>query len=188
MRYIIIVCSCTLILSAILTLVCEVEFLYALGFTTLAVVAIVALDGLVAGVARMLPKKFADREKKIFHVSAKEKSFYEKLKIRKWKDRMPDMSRVMADMVPKQLGKCPKSSDAWRLVQETCRAEIVHWGLCLCAPVIYFFWWNWIGVCLSCLTVLCNLPFVLIQRYNRPALVRLAVRLELREERKKCKC
>lgn len=118
----------------------------------------------------------------------REGRIYDRLQIRKWKDRMPDMSRVMADMVPKQLGKCPKSSDAWRLVQETCRAEIVHWGLCLCAPVIYFFWWNWIGVCLSCLTVLCNLPFVLIQRYNRPALVRLAVRLELREERKKCKC
>ena len=109
---------------------------------------------------------------------------YDRLQIRKWKDRMPDMSRVMRDMVPKQLGKCPTSDTAWRLVQETCRAEIVHLGLCMCAPVIYFFWWNWIGVCLTCLTFFGNFPFVLIQRYNRPALIRLAERLEIREERK----
>ena len=113
---------------------------------------------------------------------------YERLQIRRWKDRLPDMSRVMPDMVPKRLGKCPAASDTWRLVAETCRAEIVHLGLCLCAPVIYFFWWNWLGVVLALVTVLCNLPFMLIQRYNRPSLVRLAKRLELREERKRCKC
>lgn len=110
---------------------------------------------------------------------------YDGLRIRKWKDRLPDMSRVMPDMVPKRLGKSPTSSDAWRLVRETCRAEIVHLGLCICAPAIYFFWWSWIGVMLVCLTVLGNLPFILIQRYNRPALVRLAERLEIREERKR---
>ena len=111
---------------------------------------------------------------------------YDRLQIRKWKDALPDMSRVMRDMVPKRLGKCPTSALAWRLVRETCRAEIVHIGLCMCAPVIYFFWWNRIGVCLALLTVLGNLPFILIQRYNRPTLVRLAERLEIREERKRC--
>ena len=110
---------------------------------------------------------------------------YDKLGIRRWKDHLPDMSRIMRDMIPKKLGRCPTAADTRRLVLETCRAELVHWGLCLCAPVIYFFWWSWVGVVLSALTVACNLPFILIQRYNRPALLQLAERLELREERKR---
>ena len=43
---------------------------------------------------------------------------YLKLGIRKWKDHLPDMSRLMPDMVRKDLG-----SDPAVLVQETCVAE-----------------------------------------------------------------
>ena len=110
---------------------------------------------------------------------------YDMLSIRAWKDRVPDMSRVMRDMVPKRLGRCPTSALAWRLVGETCRAEIVHVALCACTPVVCLFWNNGVGVLLTGVAVLGNLPFILIQRYNRPSLVRLARRLELREERKK---
>ena len=112
---------------------------------------------------------------------------YEAIKIQKWKDRVPDMSRIMKDMVPKKVGKCPTSADVWVLVGETCRAEIVHLGLCFCAPVICLFWLHAIavGVILSAVVILCNIPFILIQRYNRPKLVSLAQRLEVREERKR---
>ena len=110
---------------------------------------------------------------------------YDALKIRAWKDRVPDMSRFCRRMVPKRVGKCPKAVDVWRLVLETCVAEAVHLGLCVLSPVIWLFWRNAVGVLLSLLAVVCNLPFVFIQRYNRPKLVALAKRLEAREERKK---
>lgn len=110
---------------------------------------------------------------------------YDALHIRKWKDHVPDMSRIMKDMVPKRVGKTPKSTDVWRLVQETCVAEIVHIGLCLCAPVIWLFWRNWIGVVLCAIFVICNIPFMIIQRYNRVPLSSLAKRLERREERRR---
>ena len=110
---------------------------------------------------------------------------YKKIAIDAWKDHMPDMSRWMKDMVPKRVGICPKSIDVWILVGETCVAEAVHFALCLLAPGVYFFWKNGMGVFLSLLVVVCNLPFILIQRYNRPALVSLAKRLQAREERKK---
>lgn len=111
--------------------------------------------------------------------------FYKKLHIDAWKDHMPDMSRFMKDMVPKRVGKAPHSRDVWILVAETCRAEIVHLGLCVLSPVIWLFWKNPIGIVLSVLVILCNIPFILIQRYNRPTLVVLARRLEAREERKR---
>ena len=110
---------------------------------------------------------------------------YDALRIRAWKDRVPDMSRLFKRMVPKRVGKCPKAEDVWRLVRETCVAEAVHLGLCLLSPGIWLFWRNTVGVLLSLLFVLCNLPFMFIQRYNRPTLVALATRLEKREERKR---
>ena len=110
---------------------------------------------------------------------------YRILHVADWKDHVPDMSRVMKDMVPKRLGTHATSADVWVLVRETCVAESVHLALCLLAPGIWFFWRNSMGVFLSCLTAVCNLPFVLIQRYNRPHLVRLAQRLTGREERKR---
>lgn len=110
---------------------------------------------------------------------------YDVFKIRAWKDRVPDMSRLFRRMVPKRVGKCPKAADVWRLVRETCVAEAVHLGLCLLAPGIWLFWRNTVGVLLALVFVLCNLPFMMIQRYNRPTLVALAKRLEVREERKK---
>lgn len=117
----------------------------------------------------------------------KDGKIYDKLHIRVWKDHMPDMSRVMKDMVPKRVGKCPTAAEVHRLVQETCVAEIVHIGLCLCSPVIWLFWCNWMGVLLCGIFVVCNIPFMMIQRYNRPPLVLLAQRLEAREERRRRK-
>lgn len=112
-------------------------------------------------------------------------TIYEKIRIQDWKDHMPDMSRVMKDMVPKKVGICPCSADVWVLVRETCVAEIVHIALCLLAPGVYLFWKNAMGIFLSCVVIVCNLPFIFIQRYNRPTLVSLAKRLEVREERKR---
>lgn len=110
---------------------------------------------------------------------------YEKIRIQDWKDHMPDMSRVMKDMVPKRLGFCPTSEQVRTLVVETCVAEVVHAALCLLAPVIWFFWKNGMGVFLSAVVIVCNLPFIMIQRYNRPMLISLAQRLEVREARKR---
>ena len=76
-------------------------------------------------------------------------AIYEKIRIQDWKDHMPDMSRVMKDMVPKRLGFCPTSEQVRILVVETCVAETVHVALCLVAPVIWLFWKNGMGVFLS---------------------------------------
>ena len=115
----------------------------------------------------------------------REGKIYDAIRIREWKDQLPDLSRVMKDMIPKRVGVCPTSSEVYLLVKETCVAELIHWVLCLLAPGVYFFWHNGMGVFLTALFVLGNIPFILIQRYNRPALVCLAKRLEAREERKR---
>lgn len=148
----------------------------------------VALLGVASHfIGEALPRKWFDWSRFPWRDYAWERQgkLYDVLKIRRWKDRVPDMSRILRRMVPKRVGRCPKAEEVWRLVSETCVAEAVHLGLCLCAPVIWLFWRNAVGVVLSLVFVCCNLPFVFIQRYNRPALVALAKRLTKREERKK---
>ena len=70
-----------------------------------------------------LPRKWFCAEKAPWRSAPWEKGgrIYLKLGIRKWKDHLPDMSRLMPDMVRKDLG-----SDPAVLVQETCVAECVH--------------------------------------------------------------
>ena len=77
-----------------------------------------------------------------------------------------------------------RSADRARLlVQETCVAEAVHLGLMALALPVLLIWPGWGGVLLAAAYALGNVPFILIQRYNRPRLLRLAERLERAKER-----
>jgi len=113
----------------------------------------------------------------------KEGKIYLKLRINRWKDFVPDMSRVNPGMVSKHLGKLPTSAQVRRLVIETCIAEFVHWVLILLAPLILLTEEWWATLVLYLYVFVFNLPFIFIQRYNRPQLIRLADRLKEREER-----
>ncbi|MBR7099273.1 MAG: hypothetical protein IKC59_07655 [Clostridia bacterium] len=115
----------------------------------------------------------------------KEGAVYDLIRIRAWKDRLPDMSRVSKKMLPKRFESFPTAERVQALIAETCVAEATHAVLCLVAPVIWLFWRNGVGVLLTVLVILCNLPFILIQRYNRPSLTALCARLTVREERKR---
>ena len=120
------------------------------------------------------------------HRWEKDGKVWEKVGVKRWKDHVPDMSRVRKKkMVSKHLGKCPTADGVHTLAVETCRAEAIHAILCVLSIGLIFLWSNrWIGVALSALYTFCNLPFIIIQRYNRPALLALEQRLRVREERK----
>ena len=110
---------------------------------------------------------------------------YERLGIRGWKDRLPDMSKICRYMTRKALPRGVASDHVNTLVRETCVSEAVHVTLCLISPFALLLWRGW-GSYLACIAyILGNLPFIMIQRYNRPQLIRLAQRLKKREERKR---
>lgn len=104
----------------------------------------------------------------------KDGHFWEQtLRVRRWMNRLPDMSRIMPDMQPKRLvGKAtPRKVEV--LIRETCVAEIVHWLLVLFGFACVTIWPGTGGWVISLLYALGNLPFIIIQRYNRPKFVRL---------------
>ena len=120
-----------------------------------------------------LPRKWFCAEKAPWRSAPWEKGgrIYLKLGIRKWKDHLPDMSRLMPDMVKKKLA----AADPMSLVQETCVAECVHCWLVALSVGMLFLWksvWSW--VLWLVYNLLGNVSFILIQRYNRPRLLRLA--------------
>lgn len=109
---------------------------------------------------------------------------YNKLYVYKWKDILPDMSKISRRMVPKNIGPMRRTSQhVQRLVLETCVAELVHLVLFLMSVIIYWINPTGLGAAIAIVYALTHIPFIIIQRYNRPTLVRLAERLKEREER-----
>ncbi len=114
----------------------------------------------------------------------REGRIYRKLGVRRWKDKMPDMSKVLPDMFPKKLTDAGSLDMVRRLIKETCVAEFIH----NCLSILFFIG-IWLlngctaeGVFLGTFAVVCNLPYVIIQRYNRPMLVRYLRRLEQKQQ------
>lgn len=117
----------------------------------------------------------------------KEGRIYKKIGIARWQGKVPDMSRILKGLMPpKALAGRPDRETLLVMVQETCVAELVHWLLCLAGLASLWLWPGAGG--LLCWLLYClvgNLPFILIQRYNRPRLLKLLERQSRGEGEKK---
>ncbi len=173
--YLSIITVCVLIISASLFFIFSTNFFYLLGFTAIAAVLSIVVDALVATVCRLLPERFANHESKIYTVSAKEKGFYEKLKIRKWKDKVPEIGHFTGFRKNKIAD--PKSVEYLeRFLLEACYGEMGHfWSLfigfsILLLGFIPFFptmsLWLAISLPVSIINIFLNLPSLFILRYN----------------------
>ena len=131
---------------------------------------------------RILPKSWINGELFPFRTYAAEDRFYCLIRVRVWQNKLPDMSRVFPALMP------PKNlSGNYRdrlpvMIRETCVAELTHVLLAVLGFHCITIWQGAGGVILSVLFCLGNLPFVMIQRYNRPRLIRLANWVAMREQ------
>lgn len=102
---------------------------------------------------------------------------YERLHIRAWKDKVPDLSKVLPNMVPKRLCAGESTGQMDRLILETCVAELTHDALALTGFTCLWIWPGTGGAAAALVWAAGNVPFILIQRYNRPRLAHLAEQL-----------
>jgi glycosyl-4,4'-diaponeurosporenoate acyltransferase len=109
---------------------------------------------------------------------------YERLRIRRWKHRMPELGDAFRGGVSKRALPSGASADLRRLVAETRRAELVHWAIPAVVPV--FALWNPAGLMAAMVAyaVVANLPCLVVQRYNRGRLLRVLARRERRSVRR----
>ena len=130
---------------------------------------------------QMLPRRWFDPEAFPYRAHPWEKNgaVYEKLGVRLWKDHVPDMSRIIPKMVKKKAALAQTSHDMERLARETCVAETVHWALIVVmSPIVGISIGGILGRVIGVLYGLGNTLFIIIQRYNRPRLVRVLKRME----------
>lgn len=107
---------------------------------------------------------------------------YRKIGIHRWKDHVPDMSKLCRDMVPKTVRARPTAEQLQAQLEENMVAEAVHWALVLLSLGVVWIWPGIGGGVIYFLSLWGNLPFALIQRYNRPRLVRLLERQISKQE------
>lgn len=132
---------------------------------------------------QMLPRKWFDPQNGLFRCRDWELDgkIYEKCNVRKWKDKLPDLSRVVKWMYPKAVTPNPDSYNLTRVIEETCVAEFTHLALILLSLGVLWIWKGTGGRIIWLLCVLGNLPFIIIQRFNRPRLLAVLERLQSKQ-------
>jgi hypothetical protein len=129
-----------------------------------------------------LPENFRLRvfnnKKKFFIVSEKEIWFYKKIRLPKWKDKLPQYNKGFNKRnLPNEISK----EYLELFINVTCQAEIVHYIIIPLGYFSVFFslltnnpeYWFFIFILIATFIGICNIVFSLIQRYNRYRLEKL---------------
>ena len=149
------------------------------------IVYIAAVGVLAHFIGEALPRRWFHPERAPYAPRAFERDgrLYRALRVQDWKDKLPDMSKISSRMVGKRVSLTGSAEEARRVAVETCVAEVVHLALIPLAIPVYLICPTGLGLAVAIVYGLSNLPFIIIQRYNRPTLVTLVERLNQREER-----
>ena len=122
----------------------------------------------VGQVISLLMKNKADYTKKIFQCQKWEEKLYKRLNIKKWKQNMPTFMPDDFD---------PRKHNWDEIAQAMCQAEVVHVVIMVLSfvPVCFSVWFGAfpVFVITSFLAASLDLPFIMIQRYNRSRIIRM---------------
>lgn len=152
------------------------------SITIISLLVLVVIDAVCALFVRYcLPKKVFNPFLKIYNVGKKERKFYERIGIRKWKDRIPEAGQLFANFSKTEIADMTNNEYVKKFMSETIYAEIMHWLSMLFSFLIIFIDLRLaltVGLPLVIGNMILNLMPVLVQRYNRPKLMVLYKRNE----------
>jgi glycosyl-4,4'-diaponeurosporenoate acyltransferase len=100
--------------------------------------------------------------------------FYEKFfLVRKWKTFLPDISDFLKWRFSKKHFQEISANYIQKFINESCKSEFTHWMIIL-SSVLFILWGGiFSSFKIFILATALNLPYIIIQRYNRPRLIRL---------------
>ncbi|MDO4492313.1 MAG: glycosyltransferase [Clostridia bacterium] len=127
---------------------------------------------------RILPRNLINADNPLLRVRPWEQKLFTLLRLPAWQNKVPDMSRIFKKLMPpKKLEGNPSNETLLTMIKEACVAEIIHTLLCLTGLWCLKLWPGLWGVVVTLVYILIgNFPFILIQRYNRPRMMKLAER------------
>lgn len=127
-------------------------------------------------ICEKLPKKLYDYKRWLFKERCWENSgrIYEELfKVKCWKAKLPEISDFMRWRFNKKHLAETNSNYLLIFLRESCKAEFTHWVIII-ATLVFNFWNDFFASLLMfLLAFILNFPYIIIQRYNRPRLLRL---------------
>jgi len=147
------------------------KFIYWLAY-------ILTITILIYIIGRVFPRKWIKEEKFPFYSFGFEKNgkIYNKIKVKNWKTKYPDASKIMHKIFPKipekKLDeKTPEK--IYILIKESCVAETTHIISIILGFLGLLFWKSIYCVILTLLYAIFQIPAIIIQRYNRPRLMKI---------------
>lgn len=133
------------------------------------------LSVLVGWVAQRLPAPLVEQDGRLTRLRPWERhgAVYERLGVRRWKDRLPEAGAALRGGVAKRTLPGRGTEELRRFAAETRRAELVHWALPVATPL--FALWNPPAVLAgqAVYAVAANAPCLVVQRYNRGRVQRI---------------
>jgi len=145
-------------------------------------ISLITVDAIVALVIRHLPSKFFSMDKRTYCLSSREKVFYEKIGVKKWKDKLPELGGFTSFHKDK-IANPFDNQYIDRFILEACYGISIHyWSVPFGFLVILLdykmymggsnLWWT-MAIPLCCVNaVLVVLP-AFILKYNLPKLKKI---------------
>lgn len=130
----------------------------------------------VSSLFRKVPDEHYEKEKQWYKPFSWEDDgrIWQRLfNVKGWKDILPEASSFVEAAYSKKSLKNTEPETIKKFIIETKRGEDVHWVTMLPAPLFFLFNPPWAGWLIIAYAILANVPFIIIQRYNRPRLRRL---------------
>lgn len=163
----------------------QVDFTIILSNLFFAIVICAIIISFYSIVVRLVPRKWFNYKSWCFKTFKFEAKFYDFLKIKKWKEKIPEMGKTGG--FAKNKVADPKNSEYMhRFLEENCIAEFIH-SASIVTSVLLFILMDRpyilsIGLPVFILYFYLNFLPLIVQRYLRPKLIRLYER-SLRQEK-----
>lgn len=155
-----------------------VYILFTIGFTIMAVV----IDGIVAFAIRKMPKKWFEKNRGIFKTGERELAFYEFLRVKKWKDYVPELG-CFTGFHKNKLANPFDNKYIWRFIIESRYGVAIHfYSVPTSFLLLLLDWrmysgesniWLTIGLPVAIVNAILVVLPAFILKYNLPRLLRI---------------
>ena len=155
-----------------------IYILFTIGFTVMAVV----IDGIVAFVIRKMPEELFEKNKGIFKTGERELAFYEFLRVKKWKDYVPELG-CFTGFHKNKLANPFDNKYIWRFIIESRYGVAIHfYSVPTSFLLLLLDWrmysgesniWLTIGLPVAIINAILIVLPAFILKYNLPRLLRI---------------
>ena len=152
------------------------ETWYIITAVVVSTIVVIAIDGITATIVRLLPKKWFNPFSKRFKVYKWEKTFYQKIGIKKWKDYVPEIGHFTGFRKNK-INEPTNNEYIKRYLLEICYGRVGHFSSFITGFLIMFFYplkyFVNFGLPVAIVNIFMNSMSWMILRYNYPKLMAL---------------